>query len=82
MKLTTMRETAELLGVTYSGLQAAIWHKRIPEPVMRVGAHKLFNEDEVESARRHFAKTKARRYVEVGVVQYISDEEARKFGLR
>ncbi len=57
MQITNMKQTAELIGVTYFALQAAIFHKRIPEPAMKVGSHKLFNAEEIEQARRYFEAT-------------------------
>jgi predicted site-specific integrase-resolvase len=54
MQITNMKQTAELIGVTYFSLQAAIFHGRIPEPAMKVGSHKLFTPEEVENARRYF----------------------------
>lgn len=61
MKLTTMKETAALLGITYDCLQCAVFRKKIAEPKMRAGAAKLFNEEEVEQARHYFAKMQERR---------------------
>ncbi|HEY7329487.1 MAG TPA: hypothetical protein VH592_17745 [Gemmataceae bacterium] len=61
IQLNTMRQTAELIGVTYAALQAAIFHKKIPEPEMKVGSHKLFNAEEVEIARKHFEENRKRR---------------------
>jgi hypothetical protein len=61
MQLTNMKETAELIGVTYSALQAALFHKKLPEPAMKVGSHKLFNAEEVEQARRYFEALRQKR---------------------
>ena len=52
MQFTNMKQTAELIGVTYFAVQAAIFHKRIPEPAMKVGSHKLFTAEEVEARLR------------------------------
>jgi hypothetical protein len=43
MTITNMKQTAELIGVTYSALQSAIFHKKIPEPKLKIGSHKLFD---------------------------------------
>ena len=61
MQITNMKQTAELIGVTYFALQAAIFHDRIPEPAMKVGSHKLFTAVEVEQARRYFEDTRKKR---------------------
>ena len=41
MQLTNMKQTAELIGVTYSALQSAIFHKKVPDPETKIGSHKL-----------------------------------------
>lgn len=56
-----MKETAADLGVTYSALQAAVFHGRIAEPTMRVGSHKLFNEKEIDDARKYFDARRKKR---------------------
>jgi hypothetical protein len=61
MQITNMKQTAELIGVTYFALQSAIFHKRIPEPAMKVGSHKLFTAEEVEQARKYFEENRKRR---------------------
>lgn len=61
IQLTNMRQTAELIGVTYAALQAAIFHKKNPEPKMKVGSHKLFNTKEVEVARKYFEDNRKKR---------------------
>jgi len=44
MQLTNMKQTAELVGVTYSALQSAIFHNKIPEPKLKIGSHKASGE--------------------------------------
>lgn len=61
MPFTNMKQTAELIGVTYSALQSAIFHKKIPEPKTKIGSHKLFDPDEVEVARQYFEESRKRR---------------------
>ena len=61
MQITNMKQTAELIGVTYFALQAAIFHNRIPEPAMKVGSHKLFTAEEVEQARKYFEANRKKR---------------------
>jgi hypothetical protein len=61
MTITNMKQTAELIGVTYSALQSAIFHKKIPEPKLKIGSHKLFDAGEVEIARRYFEENRKRR---------------------
>jgi hypothetical protein len=61
MTITNMKQTAELIGVTYSALQSAIFHKRIPEPKLKIGSHKLFDPSEVEIACRYFEENRKRR---------------------
>ena len=61
MQLTNMRQTAELLGVTYSALQSAVFHKKIQEPKLKIGSHKLFDTEEVGIARQYFETTRKRR---------------------
>ena len=61
MQLTNMKQTAELIGVTYSALQSAIFHQKIPEPKTRIGSHKLFDSEEVVVARRYFEANRKRR---------------------
>lgn len=61
MPFTNMKQTAELIGVTYSALQSAIFHNRIPEPKTKIGSHKLFDPDEVEVARQYFEDNRKRR---------------------
>ena len=61
MQLTNMKQTAELLGVTYSALQSAIFHQKLPEPKMKIGSHKLFDTEEVQLARQYFETTRKRR---------------------
>ena len=57
MQLTNMKQTAELIGVTYSALQSAIFHNKIPEPKLKIGSHKSFDAEEVGVARRSLRKT-------------------------
>ena len=61
MYFTNMKQTAELIGVTYSALQSAIFHKKLPEPKTRIGSHKLFDPEEVGVARRYFEANRKRR---------------------
>jgi len=61
MQFTNMKQTAELIGVTYSALQSAIFHKKIPEPKTKIGSHKLFDPEEVEVARRYFEENRKKR---------------------
>ncbi len=61
MQFTNMKQTAELIGVTYSALQSAIFHKKIPEPKEKIGSHKLFDPGEVEIARRYFEGNRKKR---------------------
>jgi len=61
MQLTNMKQTAELIGVTYSALQAAVFHGKIPEPKTKIGSHKLFDTEEVQVARNHFEQIRKRR---------------------
>ena len=61
MTLTNMNQTAELIGVTYSALQSAIFHKKIPQPKLKIGSHKLFDLEEVEVARKYFEQKRKRR---------------------
>ena len=61
MQITNMKQTAELLGVTYSALQSAVFHGKIPEPKMKIGSHKLFDPDEVSIARQYFEETRKKR---------------------
>ena len=61
MQLTNMKQTAELIGVTYSALQSAIFHKKIPEPKLKIGSHKLFDAGEVADARSYFEANRKRR---------------------
>jgi len=63
MQLTNMKQTAELIGVTYSALQSAIFHKKIPEPKLKIGSHKLFDAEEVGIARQYFEANRKRREV-------------------
>jgi hypothetical protein len=61
MQLTNMKQTAALIGVTYSALQSAVFHGKIPEPKTRIGSHKLFTVDEVETARQYFEQNRKKR---------------------
>ena len=61
MQLTNMNETAELIGVTYSALQSAIFHKKIPEPKTKIGSHKLFDSGEVTIAKDYFEQNRKKR---------------------
>ena len=61
MQITNMNQTAELIGVTYSALQSAIFHKKLPEPKLKIGSHKLFDPDEVEVARQYFDENRKKR---------------------
>ena len=61
MQLTNMKQTAELIGVTYSALQSAIFHNKIPEPKTKIGSHKFFDAEEVGVARRYFEENRKRR---------------------
>ena len=61
MQLTNMKQTAELIGVTYSALQSAVFHKKVPEPKLKIGSHKLFDPDEIMVARRYFEETRKKR---------------------
>lgn len=61
MKLTTMKETAEILGITYMALQSAVFHQRIEEPRTKIGNQKLFTPTEIEAAKRYFATVKSGR---------------------
>lgn len=61
MQIMNMKQTAELIGVTYFALQAAIFHGKVSEPAMKVGSHKLFNPQEVEQARRYFEALRKKR---------------------
>ena len=61
MQFTNMRQTAELIGVTYSALQSAIFHKKLPEPKTKIGSHKLFDPEEVSIARKYFEQNRKKR---------------------
>lgn len=61
MQLTNMKQTAELIGVTYSALQSAIFHQRIPEPKTKIGSHKLFDSVEVGIAKNYFEENRKKR---------------------
>jgi hypothetical protein len=61
MQLTNMKQTAELIGVTYSALQSAIFHRRIPEPKTKIGSHKLFDSVEVGDAKNYFEENRKKR---------------------
>ncbi len=61
MQLTNMKQTAELIGVTYSALQSAIFHKKLPEPKTKIGSHKLFDLEEVGIARKYFEDNRKKR---------------------
>ncbi len=61
MQLTNMKQTAELIGVTYSALQSAIFHKKVPEPKLKIGSHKLFDPDEIGIARKYFEANRKKR---------------------
>jgi hypothetical protein len=61
MHYKSMKETAEQLGVTYSALQSAVFHKKIAEPETRIGPHKVFNSDEIEAARKYFEQNRKKR---------------------
>ena len=61
MQLTNMKQTAELIGVTYSALQSAIFHQRIPEPKTKIGSHKLFDLEEVGIAKNYFEENRKKR---------------------
>ena len=61
MPFTNMKQTAELIGVTYSALQSAIFHKKLPEPKTKIGSHKLFDPAEVEIARKFFEDNRKKR---------------------
>lgn len=61
MQLTNMKQTAELIGVTYSALQSAVFHNKIPEPKTKIGSHKFFDPEEVAVARRYFEENRKRR---------------------
>jgi len=61
MQLTNMKQTAELIGVTYSALQSAIFHKKIPEPKTKIGSHKFFDPEEVGIASKYFEGNRNRR---------------------
>ena len=61
MQFTNMKQTAALIGVTYSALQSAIFHEKIPEPKEKIGSHKLFDAEEVGIARKYFEENRKRR---------------------
>ena len=61
MQFTNMRQTAELIGVTYSALQSAIFHKKLPEPKTKIGSHKLFDLEEVGIAQKYFEDNRKKR---------------------
>ena len=61
MQFTNMKQTAQLIGVTYSALQSAIFHEKIPEPKEKIGSHKLFDPEEVCIARNYFEANRKRR---------------------
>ena len=61
MQFTNMKETAELIGVTYSALQSAIFHKKLPEPKAKIGSHKIFDPGEVGIARKYFEEKRKMR---------------------
>lgn len=61
MQLTYMKQTAELIGVTYSALQSAVFHNKIPEPKVKIGSHKLFDSEEIGIARQYFEANRKRR---------------------
>jgi len=61
MQLTNMKQTAELIGVTYSALQSAVFHKKIPEPRTKIGSHKLFDSEEVGIAMKYFDENRRKR---------------------
>jgi len=58
MQLTNMKQKAELIGVTYSALQSAVFHGKIPEPKFKVGSHKLFDSTEIGIAKTYFDKNR------------------------
>ena len=61
MQFTNMRQTAELIGVTYSALQSAIFHNKISEPKLKIGSHKFFDLEEVGIARKYFEDKRKKR---------------------
>ena len=61
MQLTNMKQTAELIGVTYSTLQSAVFHNKIPEPKLKIGSHKCFDPDEIGIARNYFEENRKKR---------------------
>jgi len=61
MQLTNMKQTAELIGVTYSALQSAVFHNKIPEPKLKIGSHKFFDPDEIGIARKYFEDNRKKR---------------------
>ena len=61
MQLTNMNQTAELIGVTYSALQSAIFHKKLPEPKLKIGSLKVFDPEEVAIARQYFEHKSQKR---------------------
>lgn len=64
MQLTNMSQTAELIGVTYSALQSAIFHKKLPEPKLQIGSLKVFDPEEVGIARQYFEQKSQKRAAE------------------
>lgn len=54
MQYMNMKQTAALIGVTYTALQSALFHDKLPEPKTKIGSHKLFDPGEVENARKYF----------------------------
>ena len=58
MQLTNMKQT---IGVTYSALQSAVFHGKIPEPKTKIGSHKLFDAKEVGIARNYFEQNRKKR---------------------
>ncbi len=59
--LKNMKQTAEAAGVTYTAIQSALFYGRLPEPAIRVGRERGFNEAEVEAVRQHFAALREKR---------------------
>jgi len=56
-----LRQLLRVSERNHVALQSAIFHKRIPEPAMKIGSHKLFTAEEVEQARQYFEANRKRR---------------------
>lgn len=56
--MMNLKQLAESLSISYSRLQSALWHHRIPEPKIRIGSVRLFDKAEAEFIRHYFSTQK------------------------